>query len=263
MIQQKLWREWWIASFCALLSGCVGPDEPLEEIIERSYPIDPRGTFTLTSTDGSVEIYGSPKPEVHLEATKRAYTAARLNRLSVKVSAQPDSISVETLLASATKKWSLSDRSGTVDYVVVIPQTSRISRLELNNGEILVAGMEAGNAHIKLGNGRLFVRNCFCDVHAVQGTGALMLIYDWWNSRKFSADAEITDGNVFAILPSDASFHLIADAANGKIDNDFVEKEQRTGATVTTIDTVVGTSPEATIHLHAIDGNIKIVEANP
>jgi hypothetical protein len=261
-MQRNARAAWWVASLCALLIGCGGPDEPLEETFARTYPIDPNAAITLTSFDGSIEIYGSEKPEIHLQATKKAYTAARLHGISVNVSAQPNSISIETTSPPA-KNWSFSDRSGTVDYIVVVPQTARIARLELKNGEILVSGMQAGDVHVNLGNGRLFIRNCFCDLQAAEATGALILIYDWWNPRKFSADAQIADGNLFAIIPGDASFHLMAEAANGKIGNDFAEKEERTGGTVTKVDSRVGASPQITINLRAIDGNIKIVEANP
>jgi hypothetical protein len=254
--------RWSVALLCALLIGCAGPDEPLEETFERTYPIDPNAAITLRNFDGSVEIYGSERPEIHLQAIKKAYTTTRLHGISVDVSFQPNSISIETTTLPA-KKWSFSDRSGTVDYIVVVPQTARITRLELTNGEILVSGMQEGDIHVNLGNGRLFIRNCFCDVQAAEATGALILTYDWWSPRKFSAHAQIADGNLFAIIPGDASFHLIAEAAKGKIGNDFAEKEERTGGTVTKVDRVVGASPQATINLRAIDGNIKIVEANP
>jgi DUF4097 and DUF4098 domain-containing protein YvlB len=252
----------WIVPLCALLSGCDGLTQPLEEIFDRTYPIDPGATISLTSIDGSVQIYGSDKPEVRLQAIKKAYTAAPLHSISVNVSARPNSILVETIFPPK-KNWSFSDRSGTVDYTIVVPQTARIARLELKNGEISVAGMQGDDVRANLGNGRLFIRNCFCDVQAREATGALILIYDWWNPRKFSANAQIADGNLFAVIPGDASFHLIAEAANGKIGNDFAEKEQRTGTTVTKADTLVGASAQATINLRAIDGNIKIVEANP
>jgi DUF4097 and DUF4098 domain-containing protein YvlB len=253
---------WWIPFLCLLLAGCDGSNEPLEEKFERTYPIDPDGTISLANIDGSVEVYGSNKPEIHLEATKKAYTTARLHGISVNVSTQQNSISIETALPPA-KKWSLSDRSGTVDYIIVIPQTARIARLELKNGEILVSGIQAGGIHVNLENGRLFVRNCFCGVQVSQATGALILIYDWWDPRQFSADAQIADGNLFAILPGNASFHLIAEAANGRIDNDFAEQEERTGETVTKVDSAVGGSPQATIKLRALAGNVKIIEANP
>jgi hypothetical protein len=261
-MRRRAHAAWWVTPLCVLFWGCGGPNEPLEETFERTYPIDAGAVINLSSIDGSVEIYGSEKPEIHLQAVKKAYTAARLRRISVNVSALSNSISIDTTLPRV-KNWGFSDRSGTVDYILVVPQTARIGRLELKNGEILIAGMQAGDVHVNLGNGRLFVRNCFCDVLAREATGALMLMYDWWIPRKFSVDAQIADGNLFAVIPGEASFHLVAEAVGGKIANDFAEKEQRTGVTVTKVDDLVGTSPQAKINLRAIDGNIKIVEANP
>ena len=85
----------------------------------------------------------------------------------------------------------------------------------------------------------------------------------WWNSRKFSAQRTDFRWKSFPIIPGDASFRLHAEAPNGKIGNDFAEQEERTGGTVTKVESIVGDSPEAAINLSADDGNIKIVEANP
>jgi hypothetical protein len=253
---------WLIAPFCALLWGCGGSSEPLEETIEHTYPISPDADISITNLDGTIQVYGSEKPELRLQAVKKAYTPARLNGISVKISPEPNSIFIETV-QSPSKSWSFSDRSGTVDYVAVVPETCKILRVKLKNGEILVAGMQNGDVRATLGNGRVFVRNCFGDVRVSAATGALVLMYDWWNPRKFAAEARIADGNAFAVIPGDASFHVIAEAPNGKIGNDFTEQEQRNGSSVNKIDIVIGESPQAEIRMNADDGNIKIVEANP
>jgi hypothetical protein len=252
----------WLAPLCLVLGGCGDSNQPLERIFEHTYPIDQNAAISLSGIDGSLQVYGSPKPEVHLQAITKAYTAARLDAISMDVVAQPSSFTIETKMRP-TKKWSWSDRSGTVEYILVVPDTARITRLALTNGEILLAGMEGGSAQVELGNGRIFVRNCFADVRVTAATGALIVLYDWWTSHKFAVDVQIADGNLFAIIPSESSFRLIAETPNGKIGNDFAEKEQRTGATVTKVDQVVGPSPQSTIRLRADDGNIKIVEANP
>jgi DUF4097 and DUF4098 domain-containing protein YvlB len=250
-----------IAPLCALISGCSS-SQLLEQIIEQTYPVDPAASITLKNIDGTIQLYGSPKPEVHLQAIKKAYTTARLDGIAVNVRAQSNGVAIDTQIPSG-KQWSFGDRSGTVDYVVVVPQTAKIVHAELRNGEIVVAGLFNAEVHATLENGRVFVRNCFGEVHANSGTGALAVTYDWWEQHKFSADAQIADGNLFAIIPSDATFRVHAEAPTGKIGNDFTEKKQRTGATVTKLDDVVGSSPEVVINLRADDGNIKIVEANP
>ena len=243
------------------LAGC-GESEPLEETIERDYPIDPNGTLSLTNIDGSISIYGAHRTGFHLQAIKKAYSVSRLKAIQVKVDAHPNSISINTMFPPS-KNWGLSDRSGTIDYIIVLPTTCDISRAQLNNGEILVAGIDTGNVNASIENGRIFIRNCFGNVQATASTGALALMYDWWNNREFSAKMRIADGNLFANIPGDASFRIYAEAPNGKIGNDFADQKERTGATVTKIDSVIGNTASAQIDLVADDGNIKVVEANP
>ena len=252
------------ANFAALaglfLCGCSS--ELLEEVSEQSYPADPQIEITVQNTDGTIQLYGSEKPQVRLQTIRKAYTSARLRAISTKVNAENGNMTIDTQMP-APRRWTLADRSGTVDYIIVVPKAAKSCHVRLRNGEILVAGMENSDVHITLENGRIFVRNCFSNVQASSGTGAIALIYDWWQRRKFSADLEMADGNLFAVIPSDATFHVHAEAPKGKIGNDFAEKEERTGATITKIDNVIGDAPEAAITLRAQDGNIKIVEANP
>ena len=212
--------------------------------------------------DGSIFIYGDHKPGLRIQAIKKAYSPSRLQAIAINVASSPNSLTVSTFFPSS-KRWSFSDRSGTVDYVVTLPATCEVSRADLKNGEIFIAGMETGNVNASLENGRIVIKNCFGNVAARSSTGVLALIYEWWGPRPFSADARMTDGNVFATLPSDASFRIHAQALNGRIGNDFAEQEERTGAIVTKVDQTVGDSPRAAINLTADDGNIKIIEANP
>ena len=254
---------WLVASLGALVSGCArSVDQPLEETIEQTYQVDPTASISIRNLDGSIQIYGSASPELKVQVIKKAYTAERLNGISVDVSAQPDAVSIEANFPPR-KTWAWSDRSGTVDCIIVAPQASRISRLDLANGEVLVAGIRGGEVHANLGNGRMLGRNCFGDLHCTVKTGTLTLIYDWWDGRKFFVDAAIEDGNAWAVLPGDASFRLVAETVNGKIANDFAAQEQRRGTATNKIDIVAGEAAQADIKIQATDGNIKITEANP
>ena len=246
-----------------LLTACGSAvDRTLEQTIEQTYALDPTADIRITNQDGSIRIYGSDVVEMKLQAIKKAYTAERLNGIAINVAAQPNSISIETKYP-AKKAWGFSDRSGTVDYVLVVPQTAQISRLELANGEVLVEGMRGANVKAQLGSGRLFAHNCFGNLDLAVSTGDLALVYDWWENAKFSVKASIANGNGFAFIPSDASFRLAAETPNGKIATDFTEKEQRRGEPPTKIDMLVGGGGEVAIEMRATDGNIKIAEANP
>ena len=133
-----------------LLFGCrPATDRTLEEMIDRSYKVEPNATLSITNLDGSIRVYGAGGDirEVRVEAIKRAYSANRLKAISVQVSATPNSIIIETNYPNDSGA-AFSDRSGTVDYVIVVPQTIRISKLELTNGEVLVEELRSEEAHV-------------------------------------------------------------------------------------------------------------------
>jgi DUF4097 and DUF4098 domain-containing protein YvlB len=245
------------------LAGCGfhGGDQTLEEIVEQTYRVEATAVLSISNTDGSIRIYGADTTEIKLRAVKRAYRAERLSKISVNVSAQPGAVSIETNYPSK-KTWGLGDRSGTVDYTLVVPRTCKISRLDLMNGEILIDGMRGEAVHVNLVNGRLYAHNCFSDTHLRVDTGGLDVSYNLWEQRKFSIDAQIVNGHTHVFIPGDASFHVIAETEDGQIENAFAEQAQRSGDDVSKIDAVVGTTPEAEFRLRARNGNIQITEAD-
>jgi hypothetical protein len=246
-----------------LLPGCGrSVEQPLEQEVEKSYAANRDATLSIKNMDGSIRIYGSEAAEIKVQATKAAYTAERLNEIGVNILARPESVSIETRFPPKNT-WGLFDRSGTVDYVIVVPKTATISQLDLANGEVLIDAMEGEGVRARLDNGRLFAHNCFGNLHLTVINGGLDIIYEWWEPRRFSVEAQIVKGNLRAFLPGDASFHLAAEAVNGKIGNDFAEKEQRNKSTLHKNEIKVGEQLGADIKLRAEDGNIKVVGENP
>jgi DUF4097 and DUF4098 domain-containing protein YvlB len=247
----------------SVLTGCgSGIDRTLEQIVEQTYQVEPTANLSIRNTDGSIRIYGAETREIKLEAVKKAYKRDRLDKISVNVSAQPGAVSIDTNYPPKPK-WGFFDRSGTVDYTIVVPHSCNISRVELTNGELLVEGMRGKDVHASLVNGRMLEHNCFGDLHSVVANGGLDLAYDWWEYRKFSIDARIINGNARAVIPGDASFHLVAVSANGNIASEFNGKENRRGGLVQKIDVIVGSDSGADLKIHATNGSIKIAEAYP
>ena len=237
-------------------------EEILEEIIEHDYPVEPNAKFTLQNDDGSVRIYGADIAKMKLQAIKKAYTKDRLNKIDVNVVVRPDAIKINTAYPPKPK-WGLSDRSGTVDYVIVLPWFCDVQRVELGNGELLIDGMRGDEVHAQLGNGRLFGHNCFTDLHLSIENGGLDVAYDWWETHSIGLDATIADGNTHVFIPGDAQFRLHAEAANGHVFSDFTTKEDRTATLQTKIDLSVGPSPNAEMKVRADDGSIAIKELYP
>jgi DUF4097 and DUF4098 domain-containing protein YvlB len=145
-----------------------------------------------------------------------------------------------------------------VDYIIVVPQTTRITQLELVNGELLVEGLRGGSATAHLVNGWLCGHNCWADLDFKLETGRIDLAYDWWENHKFSVNASSTRGNVRAILPSDTAVSLNATALEGRIANGFDAKKVSSSDVIHSVATVIGTDGDATISLEAGRGNIRI-----
>jgi hypothetical protein len=236
----------------------------LEETFERLYAIEPNANITIQNGDGAVLVYGSNTSEMQVHAVKRAYQHARLKQIAIDVSTRPGSVSITTKFPPRSK-WGLFDRSGTVDYTVTVPATANILGLDLDAGEILVDGMRGSMTRARLGEGRMFTRNCFTNLDLAIWRGNLILSYDWWEKSTFTAQANLAQGNAWAYLPVGGAFHLLATAVHGEIFNDFETHAvaESAAARGMKVDALVNGGGEATVKFRVTEGNIKIVEVSP
>jgi hypothetical protein len=248
-----------------LLSGCGRADNRvLEEVVEQVYTVEPGANISIHNYDGAILLYGSDVNEVRVRSLKRAYSHERLNQIGIDVSTKPDAISI-TAKVPPQPKWAFWDHSGTVDCTIVVPATASISALDLNAGEVLLDSMRGPEVHARLNDGRFFARNCFTNLYLTVNRGTLALSYEWWQKEKFSAEATMIQGNIWVWLPSEAAFHLLARAADGKIVNDFnnLPVSAHSSGTEMKIDQIINGGGAATINVGVEKGNIKIAEANP
>ena len=241
------------------LTHSLNGGEVLEDVVERRFPIDPAGTFSLRAIDGTVEIYGSDSREVKIVAVKKAFSPERLNAITIRVDAKRDSVTIETTPPPAPRH-NFSDRSGIVEYTINIPQTARIAQVELPNGELVIDGMRGASIAANLGRGQLVTHNCFCNQNIHVNQGALNVFFDWMEERPISIEAVIEDGNMLARFPTEAAFHLHAIAKQGHVSSDFSPMETRKRGDVSEVNEVIGDAPAAKLSFRASDGNIHISE---
>ena len=246
-----------VAFVGAFVAGSLPAGEVLEDVVEKTFPLDPSGTFSLRAIDGIVEIFGTDSREVTISATKKAFSPERLNAIAIRIDARSDAINIETT-SPPEPRHHFMDRSGTVEYSINLPQTARIAHVELPHGELVIKGMRGSSITANLGTGQLVTQNCFCDqsIHVKQGT--LNVFFDWSETRPFSIDAAIADGNALARIPPGASFQLHAVAKEGKVWSDFAQSRKQSD--VSEINEVIGDAPATKLNLRADDGNIHISE---
>ncbi|MEP6938096.1 MAG: hypothetical protein ABI871_08505 [Chthoniobacterales bacterium] len=244
------------------LPGCGSADNRLvEETTEEYYPVQPDATISVKNTDGSIRIYGADTDEVKVHATKKAYSAERVQKIAVNVSANPRALAIDTVFPPKAKRRPTFDRSGTVDYSIIVPQTCNISRLELADGELVVEGIRGPGVKGSLINGRLVSHNCFANLQFSVVNGGLDLFYDWWEKRRIAIDLHTVTGGVRAVLPGDATFKIIAEVQSGQISDAFHPKEQERGGGSKSLNSEVGVNPQTQLTIRSTQGYIKIEEA--
>jgi hypothetical protein len=230
--------------------------EVLEETIEQKYELDSAPTLSIRNTDGSIRVYGGPGPEIIIQAVKKAYTAERLKGIVVDVKATRSSVAIDTVFPP--RKNALSDRSGTVDYIVIVPQTTRITKLDLVNGEMLVEGLRGGSATAHLVNGWLGGHNCFGELNLSIVNGRLDVAYDWWDDHNFTATASSVNAALRAILPGDGAIAIKARTETGHIAEAFGLKQHRSNGPMRVLDAATGPEPKSAIELKTTSGSIRI-----
>jgi hypothetical protein len=244
-------------SFLLCFVSSVFAEDPLQQKFEGTYTLEQTGTMSVENVDGSIRIYCWSEPEVKLEAIKKAYSAERLSQIAIDVAATPKSLTVKTKFPPQPGWWSFRDRSGTVDYTIIAPQTVKITNMSLANGDLVIEGLRGGSATASLSNGRIAAHNSFGDLHLRVGNGGLDIFYDWWEEMLFSLDLAITNGGIRAILPGAAGINLNAETVNGNITSDFGQnrvKEDR----VKTLQTSTSVENAPKWKLRSVNGNIRL-----
>lgn len=246
--------------FLFLVSFAVA-GEVLEDRIEKTIPLQADGAFSLRAIDGSVEIYGAEKNEVKLVAIRKAFSLERLNQIQIQISGRDDAVKIETTAPPQTR-WGLKDRSGTVDYLINLPQHARILLLDVPNGDVVIHGMRGGPVDASLGNGRMTAHNCYCNQTLRVQRGRLDLFFDWNDLRAIAVDARVINGNIQAVIPGDSSFRLRAASATGRVASDFTQMNERKRGGVSQIDEVIGNVPRSQLVLQTTNGNIRISQSS-
>jgi DUF4097 and DUF4098 domain-containing protein YvlB len=252
------WLSAGVLSALLLMTSCGQKLEQAgTEVLEQTYPLDPMARLTIRNLSGSISIRGADTTELKLHATKKAMSAAQLRNINIGVAAETGSISISTSVLPQKGRSVLSGTSS-VDYVLIVPRTVKIARLELEDGKVLIEGMEGEDVRATVVDGQLTVRDCCGNIHVAIANGDLDLAYEGCGQQTFLADAQITHGSARVSIPRDASFHVRAQTAMGKIANDFAEMVEVNGQSVRKIDVSVGPAARSQLAVRVTTGDIRI-----
>jgi len=252
-----------MAAALSLLAGCgKSPEVSRTEVFEQTYAVEPTARLTVRHVRGSISIRGVDGMEVSLKATKTAGSEAELASLTIGVAADAGAVSVSTSVVPLKKK-SAWGGGGKIDYVLAIPRTMKIARLDLDDGNVVIEGMAGEDIRANVVDGKMTVRDCCGNLQVGIANGDLDLSYEHCAHRVFVAEAQVLHGNARVLVPRDAAFRVRAETAEGTIANDFTDIVQVNGRLVPKIDMVVGSDARSELTLRVTSGDIKIAAAKP
>src|SRR5207247_6558922 len=179
------------------LAGCNSKKEserPADEVIEQTYKVNADASLRITNPRGSVAIRGADVSEVRMHAVKSASSAAQLKNITVDVTAEPGDVLIKTAFL---RQKNMPFYAGTtaVDYTLSVPHSARIARVDVDDGNVSIEGIQNADVRANVVNGQLEVRNCCGDLKVAVVNGALNLSYGLCEGPYFSADAKVLNGN--------------------------------------------------------------------
>jgi hypothetical protein len=252
------WSSAGILSALLLAAGCSEqPGRESTEILEKTYAIDSTARLKIRNLRGSISIHGADTQELKLRATKKAASAAQLQDINIGVAAEPGSVSISTSVLPQ-KKRSPSGGAGSVDYDLVVPRSINIARLELEDGNVLIEGMEDEDVRADVVDGQVVIRKCCANIHVAIANGDLDFSLGVCGQHSFVTDAQLTHGKARILLPRDASIHLRAQTDRGNVSNDFADMVEVKGGPTRKVDVSLGSGARSQLTVRVTTGNIKI-----
>jgi DUF4097 and DUF4098 domain-containing protein YvlB len=248
-----------------LLAGCSSKKEnerPADEVIEQTYKVNADASLRITNPRGSIAIRGADTSEVRMRVIKSVSSATQLKDITVDVTADPGDVLIKTAFLRQ-KKIPFFAGTSAVNYTLSVPRKARIARLDVDDGNVSVEGIQNADVHANVVNGQLEIRNCCGNLKVAVANGGLDIIYGRCVGPYFSADAQVLNGDARLSVPRGAALRVHCETLNGKIRNNLDPTVELNGQSSRKIDLSLGTGRRSDVTVRVTSGDITIVAAEP
>ncbi len=238
----------------SLLSLAVAARAAVTENFKQTYPLAADGVIRLENVNGDIDITAWDKPEVSLEAEKRAKTPEDLAKVTLEIDSSPARLSIKTKYEKTG--WFHQSVNASVRYRLMVPAGARLQKIDTVNSAITVTGVH-GAVDLDTVNGTITARGLMADARLDSVNGSL--------EAEFAAlegvhevKLDSVNGRAEVTLPKGASAELKADTVNGRITVDQAIKLGQTGRH--TLSGSIGSGQGPSIVLDTVNGSIAVRE---
>ncbi len=232
--------------------------------INESFPFNADGRFILDNMNGRVEIHGWSSNAVAIHASIHGRTGEGVATIKVNIVPGPDRAVVHTQRLSGDTDslwdWLFSNtgpRNNTsVDYVVQVPQGSRLDNLSSVNGGLTIDGV-SGDIEASTVNGQTQIKGAAGNLKLTSVNGRIAAeMVALGNGQKVSLNA--VNGEVELAVPPNANADFSLNTVNGAISSEFPELRGKHEFLVGK--SLIGTlgTGGATVKASTVNGSIRI-----
>jgi putative adhesin len=189
------------------------------EHVSRTLPLSPGGTLRLKNFSGRVTITGSDRPEVVIDAVRRA-TRSRLDRIKLDI----HSSGADTVVIDANQRdnswWEFVGGNNVVetDFDIKVPSRTRLD-LSVFSSPVTVEGVEG--AHTVHGfSSRLVLTDVSGPLQAKTFSGSVSIREKSWEPSQ-SIDVETFSGSIDLRVPDGASGTVTFKTFSGRLNSDL------------------------------------------
>ena len=199
----------------ALVASASLASAKVTETFRQTYPLEANGTISLDNVNGDIEIVAWDKPEVALEAEKKAKTEADLAKVTLEIDATSSRLAIKTKYAKSG--W-FGSVTASVHYRLSVPAGARLEKIDSVNSAITVTGVR-GAVNIETVNGAIAANGLASDTRldSVNGSVAAEFATTTGVSR---VKLDTVNGHATVTLPKGTGARIDADSVNGRISID-------------------------------------------
>ncbi len=224
--------------------------QSLREEFHQTYPLAPNGRVVLKNVNGGVRVTGWDRPEVRVDAVKKADTQQALDEARIEVNAGGDMIEIRTQYPREERR-----NAASVEYAVSVPRTAILQGVGTVNGSVHIQGV-SGPVNASSVNGDVEASGATGDMKLTSVNGRVQAAFDQMSAREISLNT--VNGGVEVALPANAGAQLTATTVHGDINSDFDLPVRRMefgpGANIKS--TIGGGGPD--MRLKTVNGSISL-----
>lgn len=251
----RIWQ--FTATIFLLLNGCGSRTARItEEAPIQTYKVEATAILRIRNPNGSVMIHGSDRKDLELQTRKEGGNKSQLSDMSINVSEQKGSLSITTNVVREKNK-ALSLATGKVHYTLVVPRTMKIGRIDVDDGDVSIDGMQGEYVRVNVVDGKVAIQASCGDIQVGIANGALELGYSECK-QPLVADAQITAGTARISIPTETSLKIRAETLVGQIINQLGDNVEVNGSASRKVNLSLGSGARSEVKVRVTTGDITI-----